>query len=193
VPGVTTTCATSGLVGGGLDTTTVGKHTWSVTASDGTGNSWTKTRTYTVRASARQPDGLIRKAGSTFWKGGNVYGPATDQTVAQRARRRHTVGSFWKVQNDGERNDSFALSGTAGTARYRVRYFAGGVDVTAAVVGGSYRTATLAPGQSVSLRVAVTPTRRARIGRHRTVTLSATSMASGAAYDRVATRVTTRR
>jgi hypothetical protein len=184
-------CTADGLVDGHLSTVP-GPHTVSVTATDGAGNTTVVTRHYTV-LSAHQPDGLIRKAGTARWKGDNVYGPATDQTVLQHARRRHLVRSFWRVQNDGARSDAFSLIGTAGTARYRVRYFASGVDVTAAVVGGAYRTALLEPGQSATLRVEVTPKRRARIGSHRTVTLTATSAASGTAHDRVATKVTVRR
>jgi hypothetical protein len=137
-----------------------------------------------------RPDGLIRKQGSTWWKGGNVYGSAADQTIRQRAHRRHTVASFWRVQNDGVRTDAFTLAGTHGTARYKVRYFAGGVDVTRAVVAGTYHTATLAPGARTTVRVEVTPTARARVGRARTFTLRATS---ATAIDRVATRVTARR
>jgi hypothetical protein len=74
-----------------------------------------------------------------------------------------------------------------------VRYFAGHVDVTAAVVAGTYRTTSLAPGATTTLRIKVTPTRRARVGGHRTFVLSASSVGSGIALDRVATRVTARR
>jgi hypothetical protein len=185
-------CTVTGLTAGRLDTTTVGTRAWTVTAEDGAGNPASVTQTYTVR-SGRMPDGMIRKGGSTWWKGSNVYGPATDQTVGQHAHRRHTVRSFWRVQNDGERADAFTLVGTRGNARYKVRYFAGSADVTAAVVAGTYRTATIAAGASVTLRVEVTPTRRARVGRARTFTLRAASTTTPDAVDRVATRVTARR
>jgi hypothetical protein len=185
-------CTLVGLFGGRLDTRTAGSRTWQVVATDGAGNTTTAVRHYTVR-SGRQPDGLIRKRGSSTWKGGNVHGAITDQTVRQRTQRGHTATSFWRVQNDGQRADSFVLLGTRTTARFRVRYFAGGTDVTRAVVAGSYRTATLAPGSRTRLRVEVTPTRQARVGDRRTATLRATSVAVGTATDRVATRVTARR
>jgi hypothetical protein len=111
-------CSVTGLTSGRLDTTTVGAHTWGVTAQDGDGNITTITRRYTVRAAVGQPDGLIRKAGSTTWKGGNVYGAATYQTVRQRAPRRHTTSAYLKVQNDGERADGFLLHVTGRTGRY---------------------------------------------------------------------------
>lgn len=185
------TCTTSGLVDGHL-ATTPGTHQLSVTATDGRGNATTVTRSYRV-AGAFLPDGLIRKDGSTTWKGDDVYGPRTGQTVRQHIRRTGTKSAIWRVQNDGARADAFRLSGAGSTVRYRVRYLVGGVDVTRAVVAGTYRTATLTPGTSTSLRVKVTPTRRAPIGDRRTVALRATSLADPTAVDRVATRVTTRR
>jgi hypothetical protein len=192
VPDVTTSCVTSGLVGGDLDTATVGRHTWSVTATDGTGNTWSRTRSYTVR-SGRQPDDLIRKAGSTVWKGSDVYGAATDQSVRQRIRRTHTRAVSWQVQNDGERADAFRLVAGASTRRVRVHYLSGGVDVTRAVVAGTFVTPTLGPGQVVTLTVTVTPTRRAKVGDVRTVTMAAVSVGDPTQVDRVATRVRVRR
>jgi hypothetical protein len=187
------TCEVSGLLDGKLDTRTAGTRTWQVTSSYGAGNTTTITRHYTVRPALRLPDGLIRKAGSSTWKGGNVYGAATGQTVKQRAHRRHTATSFWKVQNDGERTDTFLLEGTRSTRRFKVHYFAGSTDVTSAVVAGTYRTAALVAGASTVLRIEVTPTRRAHVGRSRTVRLHATSASSAVAVDAVATQVTARR
>jgi hypothetical protein len=185
-------CTTTGLTGGLLDTTTPGTRTWQVIAADGDGNTTTETRRYTVR-SAWQPDGLIRKGGQDWWRGDGVHGPATEQTVRHKARPTRAKSAIWRVQNDGARADGFRLRGAGSTERFRVRYLAGGVDVTAAVVAGTYRTATLAPGASTSLRVKVTPTRRSRDGDRRTVVLRAISLADAAALDRVAVRVTVRR
>jgi len=185
------TCTVTGLTNGVLDTSSVGSRTWTVASEDGAGNTTTVTFHYAVRKAIRQPDGVIRKAGSSTWKGGNLYG-ATGQTVHQRAHRRDTARAFWKVQNDGERADAFVLDGPAGTRRFKVHYFAGSTDVTSAVVAGTYRTSTLAPGSSVVLRVEVTPTRRAHVGSSRTFQLHAASAASSAATDVVATRVTVR-
>jgi hypothetical protein len=186
-------CTTTGIDGGTLDTSTLGTHTWSVTGTGGAEVTSSESRRYTVRTATWRPDGLIRKAHSTWWHGNNVYGAAKDQTIRQHARRRHIVKAFWRVQNDGERADAFRLVGTRGTARYKVRYFAGSTDVTRAVVAGTYRTSTLAVGATTTLRVEVTPTRRARVGKARTFVLGATSVTVPTALDRVATRVTARR
>jgi hypothetical protein len=186
-------CTVSGVVAGRLDTTSAGAHAWSVTASDGAGNLTTRTRHYTVLSPARKPDGLVRKAGATWWKGGGIYGSATDQTIQQRVRRQHTARSVWRVENDGTVAGAFRLTGSGSTARFRVQYFAGDTNVTAAVVGGTYRTASLAPGASMSLRVAVTPRRTASVGRQRTVLMSAVTVTGAPVVDRVATQVRVRR
>jgi hypothetical protein len=187
------TCVVTGLSGGLLDTTTPGARTWQAVAADGAGNTTTLVRHYTVRSPGRLPDGIIRKTGSTRWRGGDLYGDAASQTVRQVARRRHTVAAVWRVQNDGERVDGFRLVASGGHGRVRVRYLAGGTEVTRAVVAGTYRTPALAPGESTSLRVELTPTRRSRVGAVRTFTLRAVSAGDTTRVDRVATTVTIRR
>jgi hypothetical protein len=108
-------------------------------------------------------------------------------------RRTRTGAVHWRVQNDGERADAFRLKGTGSTRRFHVHYLSGGVDVTGAVVAGTFRTPSLQPGQFVSLKVIVTPTRRARVGSTRTITMAALSANDATRSDRVAALVTARR
>jgi hypothetical protein len=186
---------------GQLDTSTVGPHTWRVTATDGAGNTTSVVHRYTVVPFVRQPDGVVRKSGSTTWKGDGVYGPADTQTVHQGIRRRHTRSAFWLVQNDGEDDlnpygfnmDTFALSGPGSSRRFRVRYLWGEADVTSQIVAGTFRSEPLKPGAWFLLRVEVTPTRHAPVGARRTLTLQATSTSAYGLTDRVATTVTARR
>jgi hypothetical protein len=148
---------------------------------------------YDVRAPLLRPDGMIRKANGSTWRGADIYGAVTRQSVRQRARRGSEARSSWRVQNDGERHERLRLVGPGSSSRWKVRYAVGGTDVTRAVVAGRYRTGVLAPGQRLKVRVTVTPTRRARVGADRVFTLRAISTASSTAIDRVATRVTARR
>jgi hypothetical protein len=185
-------CTVTGVTGGLLDTSTPGPQTWQVTAEDGAGNTTTVARHYTVRLPGRVPDGLVRKAGGS-WRGNDVYGSPTGQTVRERVRRTRTAVAHWRIQNDGERADAFRLVAPGSNRRFRVHYLSDGVDVTAAVVAGTYRTPTLQPGQSVTLRVTVKPTRRSRVGSTRTVTMTSVSTSDSSRVDRVAASVTTRR
>jgi hypothetical protein len=182
-------CVVGGLVDGHLDPAP-GPHVLSVTATDGAGNSTTVRRSYRV-ADTFLTDGQIRKRGGRAWRGDDVYDPSA-QNVRQRVARRHTATARWRVQNDGARPDAFTLAGARSSRRFDVRYFAGATDVTRAVVAGTYRTAALAPGAWTTLRVEVTPTRRARVGDKRTVRLHASSTGAANA-DSVATRVAVRR
>ncbi|HET9419957.1 MAG TPA: aryl-sulfate sulfotransferase [Nocardioides sp.] len=183
-------CDVDGLVDGHL-ADEAGTHTLAIRAADGAGNTTTVTRHYTVLSGPR-PDGLIRKMGGA-WRGGDAYGSASDQSIRHRARRGQKVSSQWLVQNDGESAGRLRLAGTPSNARWRVRYFAGGKDVTRAVSAGTYRTTALAPGQRVSLRVEATPTRRPRPGSARTLILRATSTHAVASSDAVAVRLQVRR
>jgi hypothetical protein len=185
-------CTVTGLIGGRIDTSATGSHSWQVQAADGNGNVTTVVRHYVVR-SARQPDARIRKGGATWWRGGDVYGPATHQTVRQRVRRHDSATAFWKVQNDGERADSFRLAAVASNRLLRVHYLVDGVDVTRAVVAGTYVTPTVRPGEVFALKVTLTPTRRASVGDTRTVTMAAVSRGDASQVGRVGSRVTVRR
>jgi hypothetical protein len=184
-------CQTTGILGGQL-VATPGLHTFSVTATDGANHTTVVTRSYRV-VHGYLPDGTIRKHGGRQWKGGDLYGSTTGQSVRQRVARSHVATSRWRVQNDGQHPDSFVLSGTRGTARWRVRYFAGTHDVTRAVVRGTYRSPVLTPGAHISLRVSVTPTRQASASSVRIITLTAASTADASVVDQVATRVRARR
>ncbi|MCW2755760.1 MAG: Arylsulfotransferase [Marmoricola sp.] len=164
------TCAVTGATGGLLDTATAGTRSWAVTATDGAGNTTTVTRSYTVVPPVRSADATVRKDGSTTW--------AT--TVHQATRRGQNGTSYWLVRNGGNRADSFALRGTAGTTRFVVHYWSAGRDVTAAVLAGSFRTVRLAPGQSQVVRVVVRPTYRAPRGVVRAFTLRSIPAGSGA-------------
>lgn len=187
------TCTTTSVTNGVLDTSTLGSRTWTTTAVDGAGNTTTTTRHYTVRSPLRVSDGTVRRAAADWWKGENVYGPSTNQTVSQVSRRGTATTSYWRVQNDGERPDGFGLTGTGGTRGFAVRYWSNGVDVTARIVAGTFRTPTLAPGQSQQVRVVIKPKRVSGAAPARTFTLRSTSVASGAGVDRVAVKATVRR
>ena len=183
-------CSVTGLTGGHLDTAAPGSHTWSVTARDGAGNAASVTRRYTVAAAGVRvrPDAAIRLPGAA-WTGNDVYGGPTRQTVRRHLTRGGTVLAVVRLQNDGSTADRLRVRGTAGSRAFRVTYRAGGRDVSRAVQRGTYRTARLAPGRSVLVRVRVTATRAARAGAQRTVRVRAFSSVRPSLVDVVALRV----
>ena len=81
------------------------------------------------------------------------------------------------------------MQGTAGSVAFRIRYYAGGNEVTRRVTAGTYRTPSLPPGQTSPLRVRVTRTAAAKTGEHRTIRLRGTSVTNDPRWDAVRTVV----
>jgi hypothetical protein len=111
----------------------------------------------------RQPDLALKKVGGTRI-GDDVYGADPtdpDQTVTVGRKRNGRVTFNARVQNDGGADARYSFRRIGGDPELSVRYFAGGSDVTAAVVNRTYRTPSIAPGQTSSLRVEVTVAPRA--------------------------------
>jgi hypothetical protein len=123
-------------------------------------------------AAVYRPDAAVRGAGSAF-VGSGSYGTAQRVTQLLRARRAATFEVL--VANRGNRAEPLALRGAKRSAAFTVVHLVGGKNVTARVVAGTYRTASLAPGASMRLVVRVTRTIKARKGATRTFTVRATS------------------
>ena len=107
----------------------------------------------------RKPDGRIRLGATGYpgkvktykgaFIGNNVYNTTgAHQTDVEDTYGASVVGSYEafdiSIQNDGTHADRFKVKATGtGTA---VKYFRGTANVTSAVVAGTYRTPSLAPG-----------------------------------------------
>src|SRR6202008_2978285 len=81
--------------------------------------------------------------------------PSTTQN-ATRDAKPGAGGTFQVlVQNDSNVTDTFVIHGTEGIRDFTVKYQYQKLDVTRAVVAGTYRV-TLAPGKSITLSLAYT-------------------------------------
>ncbi|HYI22123.1 MAG TPA: hypothetical protein VEX62_05745 [Candidatus Limnocylindrales bacterium] len=114
------------------------------------------------------PDGSIRfkQYRSPFgvypapseWAGLDVRNlSGSGQTQALHAQGAYERGTWLvfvvAVENEGSA-DRFAIQGS-GTGEWDVTYFARGIDITAAVVDGTYQTPELATGERSFIRVKV--------------------------------------
>jgi hypothetical protein len=185
-------CSGPVVEGGAIDTSTPGVHTFTVVATDGAGNTTSVTRTYHVGPAPvpYRPDALIKRPSAAAYVGGNIYGGIANQHITESiAHTGKAALARARFQNDGSNTDQITITGTAGTARFRVSYFAGTTNVTARVIAGTYRTPNLAHGQSFTLRIKVTRTAAANVGDARTVKLTGRSVHDPALHDAVATIV----
>ncbi|CAN5572129.1 hypothetical protein BH11ACT8_BH11ACT8_11390 [soil metagenome] len=166
-----------------VDTSTPGRHTVSVTATDGAGNTTTVTRGFRVLASYR-PDALVRAGRAGAWVGDGRYGSAGSQRVVAdlRSRTGSTVVRL-RRQNDGARPDRFRYDVNGASRRFAV----------SADRRRHGRTPVLAPGQSWMVQVTVRRTARARPGHKVVVWISARSLADGSLVDGASARVSARR
>ena len=146
-------------------------------------------------AAGDQPDALIRKRRGAVWVGGNIYNSdATGQGRGRTTTPLHTVRFLIRIQNDGTAPDSFSLSVTdptmtgfvdSATPGYRVRYWHGPTEITAAVVGGSWTSPELAPGEWYRIKARVRVTADAISGSEIRRLLTFSSINDGLAEDAV--------
>ncbi|GAA3650648.1 hypothetical protein GCM10022237_08010 [Nocardioides ginsengisoli] len=148
-------CTWSALVPTGV----AGRQTFTVTAVDGAGNTTTVERAYTV--GSPQPGIGVRSSGA--WRA---------ERTLRLPRRGAVRTAVLRVTNPSVRPATLVVRGAAGGSSYRVRYFANGRDVTAAVRAGTWRTPVLAPGREARLEVVATRLTRRVSPRRVRVTVS---------------------
>ena len=101
---------------------------------------------------------------------------------AQTVSQRHChLREFY----NGNAADSFRVTGTAGNATWQVRYYdyASGTDITGAMTGAGWTTASTGPGAYRRVRLEVTPLAGAAASSTVSALLTATSMADTSKKD----------
>jgi hypothetical protein len=113
-----------------------------------------------VPESTVRPDALIRPATGGALLGNDVYdltglGQSTATTAARGASRVFQV----RIENDGSVPEAYTVKGSAAaSSAFTVTYLKGAtgtVDVTAAVLAGTYATPVMARGAAVLIRLRV--------------------------------------
>lgn len=178
------TCTGTVTQGAPIDTSTLGDHDFTVTATDVAGNTTEVTHTYTVTDA--QPDALIKKGDTgTYW-GDDIYNTTgAGQNVGAYAARGRSVNYFVTVQNDAAFADRIVLRGTPSNIRFQVKYTTSGNGITNGITSGTYLTPTLAPGDTFTVKVTVTVRTTAPAGSSLTGALTATSNADRTTKDNV--------
>ena len=141
--------------GHAIDTTTLGQHSFGVTATDVAGNIRVLNRPYTVTAA--RPDGRIRRGSGTL-VGNNIENTTgSGQTRSGSAGRGHSVTYYASIQNDAAFAERLRLHGQGSTAQFTIGYRnPAGTNITDQVTAGTYTTPNLVTGGTFQVRITVT-------------------------------------
>lgn len=103
------------------------------------------------------PDAWIGATKTGPWIGKDVYGTRqSGQTLTKFCAPGDARSFFIRVQNDGQRTDSFVFSGPTERSGYVLAYYRDGKNVTGSVGAGTLTTESLAPGDiSKAIRLTV--------------------------------------
>lgn len=173
------------LPGTMLDTTSPGVHTFSVTATDGAGNTTTVVRHFSVF----RPDVSVRSASGT-WFGSGVFGTSARQTASRTTAAGSTVSVPFRLVNRGNSADRCLVKGTGGSRTLTASYRYAGTDVTDRVVAGTWRTRPTAAGARQVLTLRVHVVAQATRGLTRTFTVRCGSVHAPTVTDTAGLRVT---
>jgi len=118
----------------------------------------TPTPTPTTPPSGPLPDGSIRNDGEATFLGEGVYNTTGDgQTKFQTVAGTQKAIYWVQARNNGTIREPLRIFGLRSINEWNVRYFdSAGNDITGAAFNG-FTTAPLDPGQSITMRLEVTP------------------------------------
>ena len=116
--------------------------------------------TCTFITASRRPDASIAVQPANLFKGNNIYSTSPEKSQTQRwddAPAGQALDFAVALQNDAQMVDSFTVKATeTGPTSIGVTYLVDGLDVTSAVLAGTYTVNNLGPGATVLMTVRVT-------------------------------------
>ncbi len=119
----------------------------------------TETSPVAAGAAIYQPDLMIKTPTDANYQGENIINMPEEQTCSQIASPGSPAVFQLRVQNYGTVQDTFTLTGSAGSDGNSARYFdadSGGQDITAQMTGDGWTSPALSSGACVDLRVEIT-------------------------------------
>jgi hypothetical protein len=137
-----------------------------------------------------QPDGRIRRSGDAADVGNDVHNETgIDQTRKARLRPGGTATFVVRFQHDGKPiDDTWLVTGGAGTPGFAVSYRSSGIDVTEPVTGGTFQQTVGSGGLATAIKVKVRVSGSTPPTATKTIPITARSLINEAA-DTVRARV----
>jgi hypothetical protein len=140
-----------------------------------------------IPTSTVRPDALVKLSTATAMLGGDVWNlTGLGQTATSIAAPGQTRTFKVRVENDGSTLDGYTVKAPAASPGFAVRYLRGAtgtVDITAAVLAGTYTTASLTRGGSVVMRVRIQVKSGAPAGATQAIPLTIASLARPSSTD----------
>ena len=131
-------------------------------------------------------DMLIKSGPETSYFGAGTYSTdGTNQTKSQNVSAGQKVTYAFRVQNAGNANDSFKITGPAGGNSWTVKYFdlTTGADVTSQITGTGWSTGIIAPKNNKGVSVQIKPDATVPLGSSITLTMTGASMSDNTKID----------
>lgn len=136
-----------------------------------------------------QVDNQIKNSSDPNYIGDNIYNLTGDQqTKSQSVLPNNTAVYDVKIENDGNGEDGFTVTGPAGGSGWTVAYYdqlVGGNDITTQVTGAGWQTGGINPAENKEIRVEVTPDLSVPNGSSLDVLVLSTSQANNQIQDAV--------
>ncbi|MHB1455860.1 MAG: DUF7948 domain-containing protein, partial [Armatimonadota bacterium] len=136
--------------------------------------------------STHKPDMLIKMGGETSYAGLDIFNTdGTDQTKTQNASVDGTATYSFQVENAGNVDDSFTITGPVDEEGWIVRYYDPNTndDITSQVTGSGWNSGVLTPGENNGIYATVRPDATVQHGSTRTMLITATSEADDTKID----------
>jgi len=133
----------------------------------------------------RRPDGLVGLSGKSL-KGAGIYnltGAGQTQGGGVRAGRKKTY--LIAIKNQGVQADRFLLDGDGNKAPFKVTYFVEGMNITAPIVAGTYRSPSLWSGERLLIQVVIRAKKGAKVGKVKSWLTTMTSFGDPTKVDAV--------
>jgi hypothetical protein len=140
-----------------------------------------------IPSSTVRPDALVKLSTAAALLGGDVWNlTGLGQTASSPAAPGVTRTFKVRIENDGSTLDAYTVRGPGASPGFTVRYLRGAsgtVDITPAVLAGTYTTPSLARGSSVVMRVRIQVKAGAPTGATQATPLTIASVARPSSTD----------
>ena len=109
---------------------------------------------YVAAFPMKRPDARIATSATGPYAGNDVYSATgSGESKSINIIHGHSGTLYADIQNDGVVATALTVKGAGGSNGFTVSYFKGAVNITSAVLAGTYSTGSLAPGAHATLKI----------------------------------------